>query len=581
MKRSLSVLFALAVAAPSLARAEDPLTVAPDPGRDKAPVHAAPWCGAVKGGNEYHADGVRRGIESAMKYWSGLFQPARDLCNAKPDDPEAQKQVQVIEQMWINITGLPDKDAVASLAARLDEEKLKADKVKLCDQIDVSDEVLGEERAFVTAKRVLFGCAKKGWADNQPMWADSGERLPDDLPFFLDVSAGDPDELVRLASVLQSVRVLSNKDSDYFEKQLAGTYVRDQVDYRAVNLDAVAKLLDTPPYKGNLWARTIGLESVGVARAGIDAVEAEVKKRASKDPDWKEFLVTAPERGVAEWRASAAKWKDVLARSNDFERKYFGPSKRAARGCLAGLRGDFEKVAKTLKHDSAQELRESLSDPVASLLYQRMVLCISIDDDANWAGQLRAIGADVRYARGPRVAAYWASVEALGKILADRERFPVKMADMFLFKDNTIYDAALKEAADSKNKQDPMGYVGDSGNGVVATVKKSGGGVEVAFVKVRHQEMGYSCTDTNHVLAIRPNGTLVYRQNCKQTGLYWVDNTPGAITIPAAWAGGVTPGRWLEFKSERGKPPTRRALPVSVYADKSKKKLVNWMGLGF
>jgi len=581
MKRSLSFLCVLAVAAPSLARAEDQPSVAPDPGRDKAPLHAAPWCGAVKGGNEYHADSVRRGIESSMKYWNEIFQPARALCSARPDDAVAQQQVQAIEQMWINITGLSDKDAVASFAARLDDEKLKADKIKLCDGMDVSDEVLGEERAFITSKRVLFGCSKKGWADNQPMWADSGQRLPDDLPFFLDVSAGDPDELVRLASVLQSVRVVSNKESAYFEKQLAATYAMDQLDYQAVHLDAVSKLLDAPPYKGNSWARTIGMESVGVARAGIDAVEAEVGKRASKDPDWKELLVTAPQRGAADWRASAAKWKDALARSNDFERKYFGPSKRAARGCLDGLRGDFEKVAKNLKHDSAQELRESLSDPVASLLYQRMVLCVSVDDDANWAGQLRAIGADVRYARGPRVAAYWAAVEALGKILADRERFPVKLSDMFLFKDNVLYDAALKEAADSKNKKDPMGFVGDSGNGVVATVKKSGDGVEVAFVKVRHQEMGYSCTDTNHVLAIRPNGTLVYRQNCKQTGLFWVDNTPGAITIPASWAVGVSPGRWLEFKSERGTPPKRRALPVTVYTDKSKKKLVNWMGLGF
>ena len=93
--------------------------------------------------------------------------------------------------------------------------------------------------------------------------------------------------------------------------------------------------------------------------------------------------------------------------------------------------------------------------------------------------------------------------------------------------------------------------------------------------------MGYSCTDTNHVLAIRPNGTLVYRQNCKQTGLFWVDTTPGGITIPAAWASGVTAGHFVEFKTERGAPPARRALPVAVYADKNKKKLLNWMGLAF
>ncbi|HEX6837957.1 MAG TPA: hypothetical protein VF334_15370 [Polyangia bacterium] len=574
------LLWIAVVACTSVARAQEQPTVAPDAGRDKAPLHAAPWCNGIKGAHEYRPDSARRGIEQGLKYWSELLQPARDLCNAKPDDAVAQQQVQAIEQRWINITGLPDKEAVATLTARLDEDKLKADKAKLCDELDVSDEVLGEERAFMTAKRVLFGCAKKGWADNSPMWTDSGMRLPDDLPFFLDVSAGDPDELVRLASVLSSVRVVNNK-GDYFEKNLAATYAADQLDYQALKLDAVAKLLDTPPYQGNSYARAVGLESVGVAKAGIDDVEAEVKKRASKDPDWKELLVTAPQRGAAEWRASAAKWKDALARSNEFERKYFGPSKRAVRGCMPALRGDFEKMAHTLPHDTAHDLRESLSDPVASLLFQRMVLCAAIDDDANWAGQLRAIGSDIRYARGPRVAAYWAAVEALGKIVADRERFPVKLADMYLFKNNVLYDAALKEGSASKNRQDAMGYVGDSGNGVVASVKKSGDGVEIAFVKQRHQEMGYSCTDTNHLLAIRADGTLQYRQSCKPTGLYWIDNTPGGITVPKEWAAGVTAGHFVEFKTERGNPPKRRGLPVAVYADKNKKKLVNWMGLGF
>lgn len=384
---------------------------------------------------------------------------------------------------------------------------------------------------------------------------------------------------MRLGSVLQSVRVVNDK-VDYFEKNLAATYAMDQLDYQALKLEAVVKLLDAPPYQGNSWARTVGLESVGVAKMGVAEVEAEVKKRAGKDADWKELLVAAPQRGSAEWRASAAKWKAELARSSDFERKYFGPSKRAARGCLPALRADFEKVARTLPHDTAHDFRESLSDPVASLLFQRMVLCTALDDDANWAGQLRAIGSDVRYARGPRVAAYWAAVDALGKILADRERFPVKLADMYLFKNNVLYDAALKEQSESKNKQDAMGFVGDSGNGVVASVKKGAAGVEVAFVKQRHQEMGYSCTDTNHLLAIRGDGTLVYRQNCKPTGLYWVDNTPGGITVPAAWAAAVSPGHFVEFKTERGAPPKRRALPVAVYADKNKKKLLNWMGLG-
>ena len=203
MKR---LLFGLAVAWSSVAGAQEQVSVAPDPGRDKAPAHAAPWCSGIKSANEYHADSVRRGIESGLKYWNGLMQPARDLCNAKPDDAVANQQVQAIEQAWINITGLSEAQALKTFKARLAADKLKADKEKLCDALSISEEVEGEERAFMTARRVLFGCVQKGWADKQPIWADSGEHVPDDLVCFVDASSVEPDPLVRLALVVDHLR---------------------------------------------------------------------------------------------------------------------------------------------------------------------------------------------------------------------------------------------------------------------------------------------------------------------------------------------------------------------------------------
>jgi hypothetical protein len=68
----------------------------------------------------------------------------------------------------------------------------------------------------------------------------------------------------------------------------------------------------------------------------------------------------------------------------------------------------------------------------------------------------------------------------------------------------------------------------------------------------------------------------MYRQNCHDTGLFTVNTTPQPIVVPASEAGNIAAGTWVDFVAEIGKLP--RALPIAVYSDKAKKKLVNWYG---
>jgi len=546
-----------------------PVTPA-DPGLDTAKVRPPPWC--AQAGTDLGSpspSSLVRTIEAARRYsnsWDAYFDAARTTC-VYPKQPSIQKAVQIIEQSWINMTGLPEAQALETFEARLDKDKFEADKTKLCDGLTVSDEVEGQDKAFMTTRRALL-CAQ--------MWTDTDVHIAGDLVTYFD-TAEDIDPLVRLALVVDHSRI-AFRDT-VRDAELLG-YVMDQVDYQALAPGAVTKLLDTAPYKGNTFARAVILESLGRARMSLAALDALVKKKTS-DADWKELLVTAPQRGVTAWQTAAAKWKAQLARSNEFEHTFWGPSRKAVKGCWKTLRADFVEVAKTLSKSTATEFQDALSDPVASLLFSRLVACASIDEDKNHASRLLAISRDVRYARGPRMAAYYEALSALGTIVEDRTKFSVTPSDYRLYVSSELYNRALDANNDNPTgKYDSMGFVGDSGVGIVKAVKKVADGVEVTFVTEKHQEMQQSCVNTNKIYRIDDNGTLIYYQKCKDTGYVTVDTTPGGFTLPAEWAENIKKGALVQFDTSRGAAPKRIGLPLAVYADKSKKKLVNWMGIG-
>ena len=405
------------------------------------------------------------------------------------------------------------------------------------------------------------------------MWSDSSMRLPDDLLTFLDMSANEPDGLVRLAVVLDESRFALRQHDSYFDKALL-SYAMHQIDFKALSPPGVLKMLDSEPYKGNSFARTAVLESLARAKMAVEAVEEAVKKKSS-DADWKELLITAPQRGVDEWNAEAAKYKNEIQRSNAFEQKFWGPSRKALQGCWPVLRKDFLVLAKTLKHGNETEFKEALSDPIASLLFSRLAACAPVEQDKHYAEVLLRMSNDLRYARGPRLAAYYATLDALSKILADRTKFPVEGKDLGTFGVRALYRAGFDSAYKGRSG---MGFVAISAHGVVKGVKKVATGVQISFATQKHQEMNRSCTQTGRILQFRPDGSPVYYEKCHDTGLVTVDDTAEDITVTPEWAEGIKPGMFLHFDAAIGQPPGRRGLPKTTYTDKNKKKLVNFYG---
>jgi hypothetical protein len=525
--------------------------VAPDPGRERAPVRAPSWCGSFQA-PQIEPGAIWRKIES-ISNGGDIIEAARFVC-AYANEPAVVRAAAAVEQHWINLTGMSDRGAVYSLASRVDKAGFAAGKTKLCDALRVSDELRpgSEERDTMDARRKLFGCEA-----SDGLWAERDDLEPSIIGYLDHSAGGEPDELVRLAWITTRTRLAGYAQNRDFEQLLVG-YALDKIDYDALVDDKIIKALDTDPYRGNAYAQVIGRETLARVRVAIAALDVET------------------------YTAAAAKWREALARSNDFERAVFGPSKKAVAGCTAPLRKDFAAVLASLPHATANEAKDSLSDPIASLLLARVVACMSIDGDAMYAQPLAAVAASTRYARGPRFAAYYATLEAVAKIHEDRERFPVTaQALKNLVRRSRSLEELARDAAAKRTMHDAMGFAGQGGSGVIKkATKRADGSLQIAFVTEKHQEMSRSCTPSNRIFRIAENGVVEYYQNCKDTGLVWVDTTPDPVVIPEDFAGRIAAGNVLEFDATRGKGEERWAFPSAVYADKSKKKLVNYLGFG-
>jgi len=520
--------------------------VAPLPGLEKAPVRAPAWCAHVKPDSGYSLGGFKQAIETDS------FRAAKIVCSFPATNKSIQRVAAIIEQGWINDSGESDADAVMSLSIRIDEKAFNAAKTRLCSQLTVSGEVSGEEALFMTTRGHVLGCDNNdhaAWEDNEPIY-------PDSLAAYLDQSANPPDELVKLGYSLEKVKAAfhtPNTDPDPFVIAY-GLASYDAHDLSRANLD---KLLETAPYKDNAYARAVFAESYARMKMGIAILDARATKLAS-DPDWKEFLFEAPKRGAKQWSDAAKTHPDEIAHSNQFEHAHDSGSRKRSEGCAKILIPDFMKVFSALDHSTYEAATASLSDPVASLLFQRLVTCLDDIKDPGAKALAELRDREVRYSRGPRTAIFAAEAETLAKILADRPKFPLTM-DKLLF---TAFRVGERGASGSPESHGPTGTIQS------ATTK--GGIVHVVFSKKTTKYMARECVDTKHVIQVRDNGSIQYEQRCRDLGMKSEDATPEPIDVPVAYAHGVVAGAYLETNGD--------GFPTAVYTDAKKKKLVNFNG---
>ena len=524
--------------------------VAPAPGVERAPARAPAWCGRVKPESGYSIGGFIQAIENTKN----PLLAAKIACSFPGNQKAVQRAAAAIEQTWMNTSGLGDADAVSSIELRLDDNAYEAAKTRLCKALPENAEDAGEAALYSKTRRHLFGCGdeRPAWRDDQPAWHD-------ELPGYLDQSATPADDIVRLGYVLNRVKpAFENPAFDTEQKYLA-SYGVDSLDFRELSDASVRRTLELAPYRGNVYAKTVVLESLARARMGIAILDARVTALTAKDADWKEVMIAAPKRGAAAFVAAAKPYAAEIARSNAFELVAASGASTQIKGCEATLRADFMTVFSKLPHHDVEQATASMSDPIASLLFQRLVECLELASNSTAATQLGYLrDREVRYSRGLRTAAYYAQIEALAQILEKRPKFPFSL-------DRMAFDFM------------PIGKRGPSGtratlgsNGIVKTATKRGDVLHVVFPTKMEKTMGRTCVDTKHLIQIRDDGSLQWEQQCHDTGWMAVDATPAPMDVPLGYETGIRPGSYVELTAD--------GFPKAVYTDKSKAKLVNFYG---
>ena len=164
------------------------------------------------------------------------------------------------------------------------------------------------------------------------------------------------------------------------------------------------------------------------------------------------------------------------------------------------------------------------------------------------AQTLDRLASQVRVASGPRMAAYYAALDALGG-LGDRVR--VKATD--------LRPLTSPRGDDGRRRIDDIGF-----GGAVASIAKTGKGVRVSFVTTRRQVMSQHCVETNRIDRVLADGKLVYRRACTDTGLVWVDTTPRPVTIATPYAAALAVGRFAQFDDSMSDD----VIPLEVFAEK-------------
>lgn len=517
----------------------------PGHGIDAANVTGTiPWCDKAAGVNKdrWDANRISRTIDARYGI-SGTIEGAYHLCQ-RPNDPTWKQKATYTLQKWMNWSGQTQDEAVKSIRARIQTDKMKNEKAALCKALEVGAEVGGQARAYADARRLFFGCTGR---DGQELWLEPGAiSMSDQIGFWLDADIDLDSELVRMYWLFgQTVEPDPEKlgGTGTFANQPLLSYAVASVDYGKLDWKVVEKELAGAPYSNSEFARAVASESFHSLKWRRKLYEEAIDKLAKQASEYNTILREAPKSGFAQWDKVTAPWKAELARSLAFEKKLSDPSRKVLQGCSKELMPDVQKLIKSYKKPDYAELVKALAnDPIASVLLSRLAVCFAAENVVG-SGAFRDIVNQGRAFRGPRTMAYYAVVDALTEALKDRPKLLLVHTN-FAYRSQGLADVYGGEFR--FNGSAPRNPKETSTKGIVKEVKKGNDGLTVVFKAQKLKYPEYDCVATKRPIRIRADGGIEYEQNCRATGkMLSQDNTPSPITISPVLAGGVKPGAYV------------------------------------
>jgi len=241
------------------------------------------------------------------------------------------------------------------------------------------------------------------------------------------------------------------------------------------------------------------------------------------------------------------KQKDVIARSEDLKKQA---------GCEKPLRADLLPILKALPHKDVATTLAAISDhPLAGMLLHNLATCLIKGEGKQGPGQtVDKLAAAVRRIDGPRMAAYYAALDAVATL---GESSPLEPIDL----------PQLSEPRSGHAKN----FENTGEHGLIVGIAKAGKGITVTFEQNKTREMSQQCVESKKIDRVMPDGKVVYRVDCHDTGLVWVTRGPLPVTVVNEYAGGVKVGRLARFDNDLGNP---HAIPLVLFGDKTGAKLV-------
>jgi hypothetical protein len=322
------------------------------------------------------------------------------------------------------------------------------------------------------------------------------------------------------------------------------------------------------------FVRTTLRETHGRAKV-LSKVYAEfLQSEGAKSADVKKIFADAPEAGAREWNALYQSHKEQFEAAFDLEEK-FDVNPAAQKGCSVKLRGYLTAYLAEKKVTTAELAHAISTDPLGYQLMTNLAKCDAVEGNAMAAGFERSevfgVGNGARLLRGPRIAAYYAAMDAYADAQSKQRPVPFGTPPSLGPSPRTRVDAIVA-ASDGKPASGGIRY------GVVGKLTPSDASVLVTFAKNAQKVYDVQCVeDRSRIAGISSDGKFEYSTYCKPLPTFkMVDRTEQPINVPKALAGSLTVGRTLEFVSDDA---TKQGFPARVFADKEKKVLVSYVGV--
>lgn len=552
---------------PSLAFAELPAgelkKVEPENGAPKiGPVNPT-WCDdieAASGTPEYALRALGRSTETKDLDGNGKFQTPTSAPCVAPEDPVMQQQLGFYLQRWANLTGQSADELVELMAARAKDDDWQKARDEACKPLeDVPSEASPREAAMIKMRGYVLGCYddRLGGAQENALWE-------------IDRVSAPPSQLAETYFVLRCIGEPDVKS--------------DWNVFHFATCRADAKQLDLEKLKAELAAENASSfvsitarQALQMARFRAAILEKALQAKVAKDPDLKTVLIDAPEKGWKAWEAEYAANKAIFDEAHAYEDKYTGPRKSAAKGCLKPAYALLKKYTAGLKGNNREEWITNLTTSTGAALLEYLWSCNEAEGREFPATGIKMVIEAGLPRRGPRFAQLAAMAEALGKVTADRPKFPVTGA---MIGGNTVHQnyPVGRNHADFREPAYNQAYTKAS---VVVKVSTKGEKTTVQFKTDRWTEDELECKETNRIAMFERDGTPIYHRNCHYTGRKVQKESASEpfYNYPEV-VDGIAAGTFVRYIT--GSKYVDRVfdgIPIEVYSDKGQKKLVALFGL--